>query len=45
VYSSRGPSVHAVTGAALIDRVQIGKPLLLEVSGYCQSCHSNPCAI
>ncbi|XP_039523028.1 polycystic kidney disease 1 like 1 [Pimephales promelas] len=32
VYSSRGPSVHGVTGAALIDRVQIGKPLLLEVS-------------
>ncbi|XP_077100644.1 polycystin-1-like protein 1 isoform X2 [Siphateles boraxobius] len=32
VYSSRGPSVHDATVAALIDRVQIGKPLLLEVS-------------
>ncbi|XP_073796725.1 polycystin-1-like protein 1 isoform X2 [Danio rerio] len=31
--SSRGPSVHNATVAALIDRVQIGKPLLLEVSG------------
>ncbi len=36
VYSSRGPSVHDVTVVALTDRVQIGKPLLLEVSGYCQ---------
>lgn len=45
VYSSRGPSVHDATVAAMIDRVQIGKPLLLEVSGYCQPCHSNPCAI
>ncbi|XP_073686658.1 polycystin-1-like protein 1 [Garra rufa] len=32
-YSSRGPSVHDATVAALTDRVQIGKPLLLEVSG------------
>ncbi|XP_042607838.1 polycystic kidney disease 1 like 1 [Cyprinus carpio] len=33
VHSSRGPSVHDATVAALTDRVQIGKPLLLEVSG------------
>ncbi|XP_051737577.1 polycystic kidney disease 1 like 1 isoform X2 [Ctenopharyngodon idella] len=33
VYSSRGPSVHDTTVAAVTDRVQIGKPLLLEVSG------------
>ncbi|XP_050953668.1 polycystic kidney disease 1 like 1 isoform X2 [Labeo rohita] len=32
VYSSRGPSVHDATVAALTDTVQIGKPLLLEVS-------------
>ncbi|CAM4664475.1 unnamed protein product [Leuciscus chuanchicus] len=32
VYSSRGPSVRDATVAALIDRVQIGKPLLMEVS-------------
>lgn len=35
VYSSRGPSVHDASATALTDRVQIGKPLLLEVSGYC----------